>query len=479
MTTTVAFTIKSEVLTISAKTSEDKMKLFIDVDRAGHDPVTDRMIMDLLEQKLPKELINVSVIADIAQHLTAGKEVKDRRITKGELSQDGADGKLVFMVRQFTGVAEPGSTYFDLALFDNVKPGDVVARLYPPKNGVDGIDATGKKIPAKAGKPIKVNLDKSIEQRAGGGDAGYDSLVATAEGYLSEDGGKLIIKNELSISGNVDFHIGNLNFIGKIKVSADVMPKFRLEAKSDIEIYGSIRGENRVISNQGSVTVKGFAFGGKDSAIIAGKDIDLDVAQELTAEAVANIFLKKEAQSCILRSGKAILGTKAKVSGGSLFAVCGIELHTLGNPVGTPTQVILCSSIETTTEYLKLTSEIQSHDKALGLLEMHLGPFAKNSSRIQLLKSPHKEKMENLLKKFNQVSESKKNLLEKKKTMLSSGISSATPRVSVHGAIYPGVEIHAGEEVFTIPEPILKPTSIDYVSSEKKFVVDTLKPLSC
>lgn len=472
-----AFTIKDEKLSITGKVSEDNLKLFVDVKKLTGDPITEEMVIALLSQKISKEIIHQGVIADIVETLNKGKEANERRVVKGTLAQDGHDGKVVFMVRKFTGVAEPGSTYFDLSLFDNVKPGDVVARIYAPKNGLEGFDALGKKIPAKPGKPVKVTFDKTIEQRPGEAESGYEILVAQAEGYLSEDTGKLLIKDELSIAGSIDFHIGNLNFLGKIKVSADVMPKFRVEAKSDVEVYGAVRGENRIISREGSVTVKGFAFGGKDSSIFAGRDIDLSVAQEITAEAIGNIFLQKEAQSCIFRAGKSVLGPKAILSGGVHFAVVGIEVQSLGNQSGALTHIHLCSSVETTTDYLKLSSELESHEKAEQLIEMHLGPFAKNSSRIQLLKSPHREKMEALLKKYNQVVESKKILIEKKKVMLQSGVTNDTPRVSVQKKIYPGVHIHAGEEIFSIQEEISKPISIEFSNSEKKFTTTEFKAL--
>src|SRR5690606_7419459 len=132
--------------------------------------------------------------------------------------------------------------------------------IYPPKAGTDGIDALGNKISAESGQPYKPSFDKTllIEQSA---DPAHDFQIVSAQedGYIFDDGGKLGVRTELFVRDNVDFRYGNIDFIGSVKVSGDVMPGFNITARKGIEVLGSIRGGS-LICMEGDIKVKGFVY---------------------------------------------------------------------------------------------------------------------------------------------------------------------------------------------------------------------------
>ena len=53
-----------------------------------------------------------------------------------------------------------------------------------------------------------------------------------------EDSGKISIKPELTISGDLDFRYGNIDFIGKVIVSGDVLQGLNIKAGKGIEVRG-------------------------------------------------------------------------------------------------------------------------------------------------------------------------------------------------------------------------------------------------
>jgi len=486
-----AFTTASEKVTIVAKLSDDRLKLFITAEcKSAGSTISKGDLVSLLVPHVPGDLLNLGVLDDIAVHLSKGEKVEDRRVVKGVEPEAGADARLVFLVKRYApkppaqkSAPEENETCFlslrDLHLFDNVKSGMVVARLYPPKSGKAGTDALGKPLPAKAGQPVKLQLDKTLTQRnEAEGALSYQAVVASTDGYLVEESGKLMVKEELAITGNVDFHVGNLEFIGQLVVKGDVLPGFSVSGVKGVTIIGAVQGGS-VSSSQGSVTVKGFVFGGDTGKIVCRGDFSCITARQAQVEALGNITISKEAYDCTLRSQKSIVAEGGRLIGGQHFAVCGAHAQQFGNDVGHTTTIDLCSDVEMTTEYASLIVAIEAHRKTQQLLELHLGPYATNQTRLRLLPPDYRAKLERLLKKKRDVAESLVALLAKQSRLLGNAHSNSEFRVNFGKVMHQGVTIRAGGEKHVIQESLKGPGSIEYQPNEKKFVVGELKALTC
>jgi uncharacterized protein (DUF342 family) len=483
--TKVIFAKTTDKIIISGKLSDDKMKLFIDAEPVDNQIVTKEEFKALIAEFAKNAEINDGVIDDIYKHLQKNEKVVDRRIAKGTPAVDGADGKILLLYKKFTPqpeVKEDRKGYAELTelhLFDNVTKGQIVGRVYPPKSGTDGLDALGAKIPAKVGKPIKPSTDSTVtlkEQTTS--EQPYQTIVAEEDGFLMEDAGKISIKPELTISGDLDFHYGNIDFIGKVIVGGDVLQGLNIKAAKGIEVKGSIRGGS-LICMGGDIVVKGYVYGGKDSRIICGKSFSCTVAQEIHAEIAGDILIHKEAVDCMLRSETTIYVKDGQLVGGECYAVCGVEAKFLGNQANKETIINFCSDVESHTDYSRLIAKIDSHDKAKKLLEMHLGPLATNPSRIQLLRSPHREKMQSLYTKLQEVERSRISLKAEQKTMLEKARSNQVIRANYLAVCNEGVLIRAGDKIHAIKEEIKGPGSITYTAETSEFSVGDYLALEC
>ena len=481
----VIFKKTTDKVDLSAKLSDDKLKLFIDAEPLPGQVITRDELLSLIHEFTKNPELNDGVIDDIIKHLAKGEKIEERRISKGTAAVDGADGKVLLLLKKFTEQAEineGAKTYSDLTtlhLFDNVTKGQTVGRLYGPKAGTDGVDAMGNKIVAKPGKAIKLSADKTIvlkdEKSA---EHNYQILVAEEDGLLVEDAGKLSIKQELSINGDLDFRYGNIDFIGKVIVNGDVLQGLNIKAGKGIEVKGSIRGGS-LISMGGDIVVKGYVYGGKDSRVICGKSFSAHVAQEIHAEIVGDITIKKEALDCKLRSESSIYITEGQLVGGECYVVCGVEAKFLGNQANKETLIVFCSDVESHTDYARLAANMESHSKAKKLMEMHLGPLAFNPARIALLNSPHREKMQSLYTKLQETERSRISLLAQKKTMLEKARTNPSIRANYTSSCYEGVIIKAGEKVYSVKETLKGPGSISYISPEAGFEVTAYQELVC
>ena len=479
----------TERFVLRLKSAPDDLKLFLDIiPKEGAPPgpgLTREELVAVIENEGKVKDVDLAVVDDAIKYANRGEAVEERRIKKGREAEPGEPGKLLLLVKKFTGKGEmrPDEdgriSLTSVHLFDNVRNGQVVARVYPPKPGKDGEDVFGRVVPAKPGQPIKVKGDKTVrvESAPASGEA-FTRVVALCDGYLTEDACALTVHDELYVKGDVEYHYGNLDFVGKIKISGDVEPGFSVTARLGLIVEGSTR-EARLRCPEGDIEIKGFVFGGEGGSIVGGKNLVASVMHEVRAEMVGNITVRKEAIDCTLRTQSSIIMPEGRLIGGSSMCVCGAEAKEFGNPAGQETIIALASSVEVSTEYCELLVHIANHDRTLKLIELHLGPYAKNAARIQFLNSEHRVRMEQLMRKRTQVEESRLRLLAKKKAMLEAGRSNAVLRVNYHQALYPGVKIVAGDAAFVAKEQLKGPATIEFAADKGEFVVGEFKAIEC
>ncbi len=486
------FSQKSDRLVVNGKLEPDGLKLFLDVEKLTDDLVTRQDIVDLIANHVKMDLVDLDVINDIARCLNDPEaeetSQKDRRIAKGKPAETGADGKLLMMVKAFTGevsINEEGEenaviNYRDIHLFDNIETGVVIARVYEPKMGEDGYDAMGKPLPGKKGVPYKLNIDKTLASRPGEASGGeFTEVVAQAEGYVLVDQGRLSIQNELVIKGNLDYHAGNLDFIGSVKILGDVMPEFRITARGNIEIRGMVRGKNVIISRNGDITVTGFLFGGEDSKIICAGTFTAAVMQEVNAEVGGNCIIKKECVDSVLNIGGALLMPDGTLMGGVAHVVKGVQGKGLGNEAGQPTTIKVCSSVEATMEYQQLISGIEDHDRAVELLKSHLGPLVAAPDRIQYLNEPLRSKMEKLVEKLRGLLKSREGLiLRQRELQQKAAATELVMQVNYSKKLYPGLIIVVGKEQFVSKEEKDGPGAIVFDKASGEFIEAEYKEIA-
>jgi len=457
--------------------SDDRHKLFArvvpQIDCASASVEDLRKEIELIS---PPELLEEEVIYDICLELRQNRGCESRRVAKGREPEAGRDGKLVWLVRRFC----PGKSsseerefadFFTLGLFENIEAGREIARIYRPSAGQDGLDVQGKRIPAKPGKAFNARCDKSVELRSDPAHENYTSVVAANAGYVHDEGEKFSVRDTLHISGNLDWNMGHIDFVGHVKVAGDIQKGFHIKARGNIDILGSALGEN-VLSSQRSISIKGFHHGFERSSVAAQGDYSVGIAHGVSADVGGNIIVGKEARDCLFRAGLGILASSAAVVGGSAWCVKGFEAKVLGNEAGVTTVIELRNELEVTKEYRVLADMIRKHETAIAALELHIGPYLKNRQRVPLLKNPFRAKMSGLIEKYDAVAQSLDKLREQERSMRESRPVQEDARVNVVGEAFPGVELAAGETRYTLQERVAGPVSYRKPAQQADWVIE-------
>jgi uncharacterized protein (DUF342 family) len=469
--------LDDNIVLLELSASDDRMKLFIKVvPRAACNQASLEQVMSEIEKVTPKELIETDVVRDIVKELQEGRGCESRRVARGVQPEAGRDGKVVWLARRFSPTqSDPQerefSDFFTLGLFENIEAGKEIARIYSPAAGTPGFDVLGKPVQAKGGRTATLRWDRSVELQTDPEHSNHTSVVALVSGYIHEESGLVSVRDTLQISGNLDWHTGHIDFVGSVRVGADVQKGFNIKARGGIEIAGSVLGEN-VLSSGKSLSIRGYHLGGPSYPVSAKDDYSVGLAQGVSVNAGGNIFIEREARDCNLRAGLAVIAGNAAIVGGTVWCVLGLQVDSLGNSAGVRTIVELRNELEVTREYRLLADSITKHEAALVALELHIGPYLKNRKRVPLLNNQFRAKITGLLERYDQVAVSLEKLRLQEKQMRESRPVPPEARISVSTMIHAGTILNSNDTTLEIKESIEGPVSFHRVNQQGEWVKD-------
>ena len=473
---------QSEHMNLELSISDDKLKLFAKVvPQPKHSEASEDLFIAELLKVSQDERLERDVVQDIILQLREGKGCEGRRVAKGEPPVMGRDGKIVWLVRRFRQGSSVDSSreladFYHLGLFENIEAGREVARIYEPTEGSSGVDVLGAVIQPKPGKAFAAKFDKSLEFKPDEQREDYQTLIATISGYAHEESGRVSIRNTLIITGNLDYEMGHIDFIGNVRVGGDVQKGFHIKARGDIDIVGSVLGENQITS-EGTITIRGFHQGGEGSILRTRNNYSVHIAQNVTAEVGGSITVLKEARDCSFRASVAVIASQATIMGGTIWCVKGFEGKIIGNVAGVRTIVELRNELEVTAEYRRVEESIKKHEVALAALELHIGPYLQNRKRVPLLAAKFKMKITELLNKYDGVQASLGKLQDAMKQMREAKPMEEGSRINVLGMVYTGVVVNTTSAKFEFFEDKKGPLSLKPPVAEGEWAFVTYEPL--
>ncbi len=230
-------------------------------------------------------------------------------------------------------VQEDGSVnHYDLNLIDNVKANAWVGEKIPPTEGKPGKTVTGKLVPARYGRDIKLKYDrKTIAEY---NEDGKIVLRALNDGAVKFEGEKIKVDNHLVIPRDVGYETGNIHFDGYVTIEGTVKDGFSVTAKNDIEIKSpmGIGAVDKIVSLTGSVYIKGGIFGKAIAKVEAHKNVFVKYCNECTITAGDDINVGFYALDSNLTAKRVLIDPlHGKIIGGVISAQIQIVSGIIGN----------------------------------------------------------------------------------------------------------------------------------------------------
>lgn len=121
--------------------------------------------------------------------------------------------------------------YSNLDFIHNIEKGRPICRIFPPVEGRPGKTVLGKEIPPNPVKPAAVPKGRNTELSEDG-----RTLIAASPGHVEFTGRSFQVKPVMEVPGNVDFSVGNINFLGDVHIHGDVLSGFTVRAMGNIVV---------------------------------------------------------------------------------------------------------------------------------------------------------------------------------------------------------------------------------------------------
>lgn len=268
--------------------------------------------------------------------------------------------------------AEDTSALFDLGYVQNAVVGQVLAQVLP----LEQIKKPDPKyILEKPILPTGPNTQISTENP--------QYLLAACNGYVFYYNNLITVKRLLNVRGDVNFHTGNIFFVGDSAVHGSVKAGFEMQA-NNILVKGMVEGG--IIRARRDLAVTGGIRGGagKHCLAVAGGKLTSLFVEKAEIRAVETIQIKKYClHSTIYSEGNCII--QGRLAGGTLNANASVYVtEQLGNSAAIPTRVYLgydpmrIRILQREDTQISLLSETISHLQAVA---GHLPPDASDASR--------------------------------------------------------------------------------------------------
>jgi uncharacterized protein len=242
---------------------------------------------------------------------------------------------------------------------------------------VDGRDVFGEPIPvpvdpeaAKEAPTLK--LGKGVAFAEDGFTA-----VAQLDGSVELEGGVLTVARVLTVKGNVDFKIGNVDFNGDVSVAGDVLPGFRIKATGDVRVGGVV--ERASIETTGKILVRGGVAGRHSATLKAAGNIEARYLHMIAVDSGESITIHSECLESHISAGKDITVEQGSIIGGSARARGNVRAAIVGSEMGVPT-------IITAGRDNPAHTELTAARKALNVL---VEAAKKDQSAVQLVEGQH------------------------------------------------------------------------------------------
>jgi hypothetical protein len=275
-------------------------------------------------------------------------------IAQGRARVHGQDGRLEFQARGETSptVDENTVDFRELNRFNNVKAGELIARIIPPVQGSDGFTVRAQTLKAKPGRKAKARFGRNARVSEDG-----TEILAMANGYVVRSGDRISVEDVLEVA-NVNAETGNLHFHGVVRVTGQVEDAYVVEGEKGIEVHGTV-GKAQ-LRTKGDIRVIGGALG---ATLVCEGSVFARFLSECTVKAGASVIVDEyilHSQVVAQQAVEVKNEPKGFISGGMIKAGADIRSPIVGSEASEERTVLeVGSGVDVRKRYEALQERIQ------------------------------------------------------------------------------------------------------------------------
>ncbi|MFT9487511.1 DUF342 domain-containing protein [Tepidibacillus infernus] len=372
---------------------------------------------------------------------------KTVNIAHGLAPLDGKDARIEwgeFYIQENTGPKELSDgrvDYYSVKRILNVKKGELIAQKIPFTEGEAGRTVSGDLIPAKKGKDVYLKPGKNVVMNQT-----KDKFYAAIDGQVVvTDQDKINVFPIYEVNGDVDFSVGNIDFVGTVVIRGNVPDGFKIWATGDIRIYGNVEGSKLIAG--GDIIIQQGVIGHNKSLIKSKKDVIASFILEGDIHAYEHVYVSQSIMHSNVSAGKQVTcsGTKGLIVGGKIQAGEKISAITIGNQLATSTILEVGMNPELRSELNHLQTEKREIFHSLDKIKKALHLLEKMQRTTNTLPPEKKQLQVELINQQISMERKIKEIMEREKEIESQFNRIERATIEVFKVIYPGVKLVIGK----------------------------------
>ncbi|MBL3593308.1 MAG: DUF342 domain-containing protein [Synergistaceae bacterium] len=432
------------------RVSDDFMKaeIYLEPPKGGASWPTEEEIRAFLAS----EKIVFGVRDDVLSSLTSpGSERRWLVVAEGTPAIDGKDGQLVFKVEsaQTRDLEAARVDLRDMGTIINITRGTEIVEKIPPTEAVDGTDVMGRTVKARRGRDPRIPAGANVRLSEDG-----LRLYADADGHLSLKEERISVLPLFEVPGDVDFSVGNIDFLGSVEIKGTVREDFVVKAGGDIIVKGVVEGAT--LESKGEMIIQIGVRGMGKAKLICRGNLKAGYLDQCHIQCDHDVIVEKGAlrHSQISCRGKVIVSSdkKGQIVGGKIQAGTEVRCVSLGSEMGTKTQVAVGFIPE-------LVEERKAQAEAAKELDVKLQEIKNNISFLKKLeeKGNLDDSRRALLVKLTKARfqiEAQQSVVNSRLEVLDGEIEKCRHEgvVRVRGTCYPGVTVSIRGVAYVVRE---------------------------
>ncbi|MFH1538173.1 MAG: FapA family protein, partial [bacterium] len=262
-------------------------------------------------------------------------------IAQGGKPENGTDAKLDFF---FDSEEKQGKPVIDdegqvdfrqLDLIQSVRKGDPLVKKTPAAPGKEGRTIFDEVTLPRAGRDLPYPGGANTVPSTGD----PNLVMATLDGQPRFRGNKVHVVPILEVPGDVDYSIGNIDFLGAVHIRGSVLSGFTVKAMGDIQIGGCV--EIARIEAGGNISIRQGVLGQEKAILTTRGNLTAKFIDKATVYAEGDIYVDESIiYSKVSSAGEIHLtGKKGYIIGGVVRASKVVRANQLGASLHAPTLI--------------------------------------------------------------------------------------------------------------------------------------------
>ncbi|MBI2901525.1 MAG: DUF342 domain-containing protein [Planctomycetes bacterium] len=380
---------------IALHTDTDRLHLFLTVrqrsDPAAVQPAEVAALMERAGIILPEE--DAARAAEFLATLSEGPaEVRWKRLASGRPPQPGSDAPVNWAVRieDDRPGEEDQTNYYQVTRFANVRQGDVLFTLGEPGSGADGLDVYGNVIPASSGAAVPIQAGENARFAEDG-----KTCIADGDGTVLVKNGVASVHSIHRVRGDVDFHVGNIDFNGVVEVGGNILDEFKVKAAADLLVGGNIEGAEVEVGR--NLRVRHGITGHEKGRIRVHGNVEAKYLNGARLIVDGDVTVRAQIlNSTVVCRGRVVV-QQGGILGGFTAGLLGVSSPVLGSEVGVKTEVAAGVDLVGSVLLEEIEKALADLDARIARVESAVLPFLERPELLDDLSEEKREAARKLL----------------------------------------------------------------------------------